>query len=83
MTIYLFPFPFVLDLPKFLYVIGFFIAGHLTAVLIKSSQIAALKRLSKEQSTRIAALDNELAGMRADHINSTNSPLTHTVKDAA
>lgn len=81
MALDLFPFPLIMELPKFLYALAFFGMGVLFAALIKAGQASRYKRRIKEQSTRITALENELTGLRSDlHHSGSSLP---SIKDAA
>lgn len=73
----LFPLPYILELPKFLFVLILFVLGYLAGALIVGMHVARLKRELKAREKRIAALENEVTARRAEQ----NAGLPITVPD--
>jgi lipopolysaccharide assembly protein A len=66
MTIDLFPFPFIAELPKFLYSIFFLLCGLLLGWYSCSKKIWHLSSVHRKDELKIAALENEIAGYAAE-----------------
>ncbi len=73
MTLDLFPLPYVMELPKFLYAVVFLSIGVLIGWYSCYKKIWRLSALHRKDEVRIAALENELAGHAAEQTVSTST----------
>jgi uncharacterized integral membrane protein len=64
----LFPLPYAISLPLFLFTIGIFIIGILTGWGISRFKILKISRKQKETQGRLLALENELAATRTEKL---------------
>jgi uncharacterized integral membrane protein len=74
MMIDLFPFPFIVELPKFLYSIFFLVCGLLIGWYSCGSRIWKLSLLHRQDEQKIAALENEVAGYVSEQSSAPAAP---------
>ena len=62
----LFPLPYVMELPKYIFVLGFFALGLIVCAMLGGAHNFRMRRLCRRYARRLNALENEVIGLRAD-----------------
>lgn len=78
MTIDVFPLPYIVEFPKYLYALFFVGLGLLLGWLITARSYWRVKGINKQMTQKIAALENELAGLKVEQIVSLPSSASST-----
>jgi uncharacterized integral membrane protein len=65
-TLRFYPLPYEITLPKFLFALTLFAGGVLTGALLNAGRVFHAKRHQRYESRRVAALEEEIAGLRTE-----------------
>ena len=71
----LFPFPYEIVMPVFIFAMVFFILGLLLGWLLTRIKTLKIARNHKTQTQRVGALENELIAMRSEQRNNLSTPV--------